>query len=298
MQQQDAEPKKTTLGLLQDRRIFGEDSVVEVVQAHEEKNREWLKEVPICELLAQHHILHVAIMHAQHPLEVVRTNQSGTFMLACFAGKGEVLVDGSWKTVSAGQACLLPPFVANAMRCIPGQPWDFCWIRYLESRESTPIISEISPVLGSYDPHPLLSAIRGLIAESSGVKSSSQQHLWVELIHHYVLRFAQPHQKDERLWKLWTAVEPHYDKPLTLTDLASIACVSEEHLRRLCKKQLGRSPMQHLTFLRMRRASEMLSTTDEKIETIAHAVGYSSAFHFSNVFVKWVGCRPSEYRMS
>jgi AraC-like DNA-binding protein len=29
---------------------------------------------------------------------------------------------------------------------------------------------------------------------------------------------------------------------------------------------------------------------------IAHEIGYRSAFHFSNVFTKWVGVRPSEYR--
>jgi len=32
--------------------------------------------------------------------------------------------------------------------------------------------------------------------------------------------------------------------------------------------------MQHLTFLRMQRASNLLATTDEKIEAIAHEVGW------------------------
>jgi len=72
--------------------------------------------------------------------------------------------------------------------------------------------------------------------------------------------------------------------------------MSEEHLRRMCKKQLGRSPVQQLTFLRMQRACELLATTEEKVDTIAHQVGYSSGAHFSNAFTKWVGVRPSEYR--
>jgi AraC-like DNA-binding protein len=72
--------------------------------------------------------------------------------------------------------------------------------------------------------------------------------------------------------------------------------MSPEHLRRLCKKELGRSPIQHLTFLRMKHARYLLGTTDDKVEVIAHAVGYESPFTFSNTFKKWVGWRPSELR--
>ena len=296
MSDADTPSQGRTIESLEDHRLFGDGTVAEVVQAHEEKKREWLVGAPVCELLNQHHILHVGIMHAEEPFEIVRTDQSGTFMLACFSGKGRILVDGRWKTVGAGEACLMPPFVANALKCLPGEKWEFCWVRYIESRDSAPIVSNISPVSGRYDPDPLHRSIQGLLAESLGESSHALQHHWVELIHNYVLRFSQPHHKDDRLWKLWKAVEPHYEKQWTLGDLSQLACVSEEHLRRLCKKQLGRSPMQHLTFLRMQRASNLLATTDEKIEVIAHEVGYSSAFHFSNVFAKWVGWRPSEHR--
>ena len=82
----------------------------------------------------------------------------------------------------------------------------------------------------------------------------------------------------------------------SLGDLSGAAFLSEEHLRRLCKKQLGRSPVQHLIFLRMQRASELLATTEDKIDTIAYEIGYASGAHFSNAFTKWVGVRPSEYR--
>jgi transcriptional regulator GlxA family with amidase domain len=65
----------------------------------------------------------------------------------------------------------------------------------------------------------------------------------------------------------------------------------------MCRKQLGRSPMQHLTFLRMQRARHLLSVTDDKIEVIARAVGFKSVFSFSNIFKKWIGWRPSEQRL-
>jgi len=281
-----------------DYHIAGKDTVIEVVQSYAEKERAWLRDQPVCELLAQHHILHTGVMHAQFPFDISRADQSGTFMLACFGGEGRVLADGRWIRIKAGQACLLPPFVANALKCVKGIPWEFCWVRYVESRKSVPIVSELSPIRGNYDTEPLRNAVHGLIAESSGAAVPASQHHWVELIHHYVLRFAQPHQEDERLWRLWQAVEKDLAFDWSLGALADKACLSEEHLRRLCKKQIGRSPVQQLTFLRMQRASELLATTELKVDSVANAIGYVSGAHFSNAFAKWVGIRPSDYRLS
>ncbi|MBK1831305.1 helix-turn-helix domain-containing protein [Verrucomicrobiaceae bacterium R5-34] len=279
-----------------DFRIIGEQTVMEVVQADAETEREWLLDKPVSPLLAQHNIVHAGVMHAQFPFEISRSNQSGTFMMACFSGEGRVLADGRWIKIKAGQACLLPPFVANALKSVKGTTWEFCWVRYVENRDSAPIVSANSPVRGDYDAEPMRHAVRGLIAECQAATSPASQHHWVQLIHDYVVRFAQPHQSDERLWKLWKAVESDLAKDWNLSAMSEKACVSEEHLRRLCKKQLGRSPVQHLTYLRMRRANELLSATDLKVDAIASTIGYTSGAHFSNAFTKWVGIRPSEYR--
>lgn len=289
-QEQDAPGDITILG--------GESSQFGVRgrQAISSGDRPWLADAPECPLLAIHQIAHIGIMRARFPYEILRNRQSGTYLLACFEGEGEVLADGAWKRIRAGHACLLPPFVRNALRCVRDKPWHFAWVRYEESREVMPILSAVSPVVGPYDAIPLRRAVEGLHAEASGPHAAAPLHHWTELIHHYVLRFAQPTQPDDRLWRVWHEVEKSLARDWSLTDLAALACVSEEHLRRLCRRRLGRSPMQHLTFLRMQRARHLLSVTDEKIETIARAVGFRSVFSFSNIFKKWIGWRPSEQR--
>ena len=55
--------------------------------------------------------------------------------------------------------------------------------------------------------------------------------------------------------------------------------------------------MQQITYLRMQRAAGLLTSTGDKIESIAHAVGYQNPFVFSTTFKKWIGWRPSEYRV-
>jgi transcriptional regulator GlxA family with amidase domain len=108
--------------------------------------------------------------------------------------------------------------------------------------------------------------------------------------------FARPDPGDRRLERLWDEVTPRLSENWTLERMAAICFLSEEHLRRLCRKELGRSPINHLIHLRMQKAAELLAKTDDKVESVAAAVGYANAFVFSNTFKRWIGFRPSDYR--
>ncbi len=270
------------------------------VKASETDSPDWLAEAPVCGQLKQKNITHVGVMNAVHPFRVVRLRQSGTFMFACLSGQGQVMVDGRWVSVSAGEACLLPPFVANAIQAIEGAPdWKFCWVRYLDSPDRLPVVFSKSPVKGEFDTGPLAHAVEGLHAESlRAAPAPASCHLWIELIQGYVTEFSEPAHGDPRLWRLWQAVGSDLARPWAIREMAAIAAVSNEHLRRLCLHEMGRSPGKQVIFLRIQQACHLLATTDDKIETIAHAVGYESAFTFSTTFKKWTGLRPSEFRNS
>lgn len=268
------------------------------VKSSEDDARGWLAAAPVCPAMERKNIAHAGVMGAKYPFKVVRLFQSGTFMFACLSGKGEVMVDGRWITVGANEACLLPPFTANAIQVIRGEPeWKFCWVRYLETPGQNPLVSAKSPVKGPFAATAFSHAVEGLHAESSKREPSPAQiHLWIELIHGYVTAFAQPAHGDPRLWRLWQAVEAEPGRAWTMHELAETATMSIEHLRRLCAKELGRSPGKHVTSLRIQRACHLLSTTDAKISTIAKAVGYESPFTFATTFRQWTGLQPSAHR--
>ena len=270
------------------------------VKSSGDDSRGWLTAAPQCPAMERKAIAHAGVMSAVYPFRVVRLFQSGTFMFACLSGRGEVMVDGRWVEVGANEACLLPPFTANAMQAIRGQPeWKFCWVRYLETPGKNPLVSAKSPVKGNFDAAAFSHAVEGLHAEASKCEPSiSQSHLWIELIHGYVTAFAQPTHGDPRLWRLWQQLEANLDRHWSIHEMAAIATMSMEHLRRLCLRELGRSPRKHLTFLRIQRACHLLSTTDEKISTIAKAVGFDNSFAFATTFRKWTGLQPSAHRNS
>ncbi|HZZ71168.1 MAG TPA: AraC family transcriptional regulator [Pirellulales bacterium] len=268
---------------------------VAIVRADEADPRAFLASGAVCGALGHVRIRHLAAGNLPCPFRIVRTKLGGTFFLACYGGEGRVLVDGRWKVCRAGQAALLPPGTLHAFHTAEKKSWDICWVRYQESPGQKPLAAVHSPLLAQYDPEPLRLAILGLHRECTEQNTPALLERWVELIHAYVLRFAQPASLDPRLWELWTRVAEKLAQPWSVATMAHAAHLGEKQLQRLCRRELGRTPRQQLIWLRMRRAAELLTSTGGKIETIAAQVGYDNAFVFSSTFKRVMGFSPSEY---
>lgn len=270
----------------------------ELVETHcvGPRTRERIVRAKDCPALAAHGIAHVGIADAAPPYTMVRTDLPGAYFLACFAGEGRILLDGRWQRCTAGMACLAPPHVLHAFHAVVGKRWGFAWVRYDAGSGQGPLINASAPVLAKFPAETIRAAIEGLAAEQAGGNQPWSLHHWGELVHGYVTRFAQPWHVEDRLAKLWDAVAAAPGHPWTLSELARRSHCSGEHLRRLCRRQLGRTPMQQVTYLRIRHAATLLTRSDDKLEIIATEVGYANPFVFSNTFKRWTGWRPSEYR--
>jgi len=245
--------------------------------------------------------MHVGYLSSKGGLNIRRENQGGSFILVTDKGHGEVLIDGSWQVAGVDQAVLLPPFMPNHLRSSENAAWSFSWIRFRAESSRRPVVHSLSPSTCNFPHQPFRHVVEGLVQEvKRGGQGDGRQDaglsLWVELLHHYALRIANPAQSDERLQRMWRQVGASLAHPWDQSEMAQIACMSREHLRRLCKRELGRSPNQHLIFLRMRRARDLLVSTNDTIEAISSAVGYENPFTFSNTFQKWMGRRPSSLR--
>ncbi len=260
------------------------------------KTVRWVLDAESCRALAVPRIARLGIDLAAPPYARVRLHPPGSFIMACVSGQGRVMLDGRWQTLSAGWACMAPPRVPNAFHAVKGAKWHFLWVRYDEPAFVSPLVSAASPVRVKVDADQLTRVWEGLRSEWEGQRDNKALHHWIELVHHHALQLAKPWQRHERLRQLWAEVEVSLPVDWSVATLAKKAHVSEEHLRRLCWKELGRSPMAHLTSLRIQAARALLANTDDKQEVIAQMVGYQSPIAFSRAFRRWAGCLPSEYR--
>ena len=143
--------------------------------------------------------------------------------------------------------------------------------------------------MASFDAVPLRHAVMGPFHEMAGAGDAASSALWADLIERYVDRFVEPRQHEKRLHQLWKKVQLDLARPWTLKELAGLGAMSPEHLRRRCQRNMGRSPMQQLTVLRIQHAAHLLATSDEKFGTIAHGVGLLEP-------VRLLECVQEDYR--
>src|SRR5258707_15366284 len=78
------------------------------VRATHVESRPWIENFPVCQTLDQYSMVHIGIQEAMAPTRIVRTKQTTTYFLACYGGRGRVLIDGRWRICREGFACLLP----------------------------------------------------------------------------------------------------------------------------------------------------------------------------------------------
>lgn len=88
----------------------------------------------------------------------------------------------------------------------------------------------------------------------------------------------------------------NYAQPLTRKELAEKVGVSENYLSQIFHQELGISPWDSLTRLRIQKARELLIGNEDTITQVAMQVGFNDLAYFSRVFRKQIGLSPQEYR--
>ncbi len=260
------------------------------------RTRRWAVAHERCTEFRAHRIARLGVEHAVTPYRRVRVQPVGSFFLATTEGEGRILLDGKWQRVTPGSLFMAPPRVLNAFHAVGSRAWDFCWLRYEEPHWVRPLVGADSPVRAAAGGMEIARCIGGLRAEWEGAQDPKMLHHWTSLIHAHAERAARPCSTDERLAGLWAMVSADLTHPWTLQSLADRMHASAEHLRRRCQADMGRSPMQQVTYMRMQHAQLLLETTEEKVDAVAARVGYGDGSVFARAFKRWVGMGPREYR--
>lgn len=88
----------------------------------------------------------------------------------------------------------------------------------------------------------------------------------------------------------------HYAEDISLNTVADFVYLNRDYLSRQFKKEVGINFSEYLLALRLKRAKQLLETTNMRISDVALSVGMTNMSYFSTVFHKSFGYTPNEIR--
>ena len=91
-------------------------------------------------------------------------------------------------------------------------------------------------------------------------------------------------------------MEANLEEPLRLSEVARLVGVSQRHLERLFKRQLGESPNGYYLKVRLNSGRKILMQSRLSIWEISSACGFQTSSHFSKSYRMLFGNSPSTER--
>mgnify|MGYP006288769729 CR=1 FL=1 len=94
-------------------------------------------------------------------------------------------------------------------------------------------------------------------------------------------------------------IEEHFAEDLKLEEVADhCAGVTKEYFSTVFHNITGTTFSQYIAGLRIARAKELLTASDQKVISVCFDSGFNDLSHFNRTFKKLTGVTPSEYRNS
>jgi len=99
-----------------------------------------------------------------------------------------------------------------------------------------------------------------------------------------------------RLRRVEDYVMAHFDRCISLSDLAKVAGLSRMHFAAQFRAATGYRPREYLLHQRIEHAKSLLSNTETPLVEVALAVGFCTQAHFSTVFKRITSKTPARWR--
>ncbi|RAP78352.1 AraC family transcriptional regulator [Paenibacillus montanisoli] len=250
-------------------------------------------------------------------------------------GKGMHVFEGTHYEVHAGDVFIINPGETHAYEVEKDEQMEIINCLFMPSFIPDALLAELE-ITGSMDyfyVHPFLKQevrfnhrlnlhgqdaahvlllLENMIREMNGRSIGHTTLIRLQLIEllvllsrYYTLMHQQrvhpsPRQMEREMTvkRIYGYLERNYEKQITLQSLSSLFNVSIRQLNRLMQEEYNRSVFEALHEVRIERAKHLLLDTDEKVIVIATMVGYEDQSFFNRLFLRHVGCSPSQYRAS
>ncbi len=237
-------------------------------------------------------------------------------LIYCVKGSGRYQVNGKHYEVKANQYFILPAKVPHVYASNNEDPWTIYWVHFRGTLAAHYAEGSEKPITVSTNLNSRIADRNNIFEDifmtlSDGYTIDNLRYT-SSLLHFYLgsLRYLPVYRKCHKREECVKAedsvvtnaalqyMEENLEKPIALQDLANYTGYSVSHFSMIFRSNTGHSPLSYFNLLKVKKACELLETTDMKINQISCKVGIDDSYYFSRLFTKTVGISPKKYRES
>lgn len=243
-------------------------------------------------------------------------------------GKGKVYVNRKSYELLPGQLFLIPKFAYHCYEC--NDFMEHYYICFFDETtggkginnpmkmnlqlDATPLDYSLMERFLALNPHKSLPSTdpkhydnnRHIYAKEEDIPASTFSHrieshgILLQLFSRFVtqecLLSSPANSSYEKLDTAIQYINKHLDRPLPVSTLAALMCITPDHFSKVFKRIIGLPPCEYIQMKRIERAQTLLMTSHLPIAEIAGKVGISNLSQFSRLFSKIARCSPRQYR--
>lgn len=218
-------------------------------------------------------------------------------------------INGYAYACTPGSICLLSPFDYHYFR-FPDEDAASCCVSFTEDVLAKEVLDVLNSAempcflqLNKEETEETCRLLRLLDSELSGMpemylsmSESIVNQLMISLLRSAGAEHPRPvHQKSDIRYAI-PYIRRHFREPLTLTEVAAVFNVTQNHFCKYFKKITGITFKEYLLQLRLEYAMKRLRLTRDSITEICLDSGFNSPSYFAKAFKSQFGCAPTAFR--
>jgi len=112
----------------------------------------------------------------------------------------------------------------------------------------------------------------------------------------FIIFNGQKEHSDNSIRNAQVFIENNFEEKISIDQLADKFAISRRNFIRRFKKATSNTPLEYIQRVKVEAAKKGLESTSENISDIMFSVGYSDTKSFRNVFKKYTGMSPLDYK--
>ena len=227
-------------------------------------------------------------------------------LLYVMRGKSHFEIDGQWHTVEEGHIVIYFPDEPQHYYYELCDSPDIYWLHFTGSRAEE-ILSRLSLLEPRIFPVQIKDIYKSLfdrIIQEFQLKRINYGDIADTCFYELLLTMSRSvsetdgklSEQNEQVQQAVQLFHNRFQENFSLADYARQCGMSVCWFTRIFHRQMGVSPRQYLTDVRINKAKELLTSSSYNIGEISAVVGYENPLYFSRLFKKHTGFSPSEYR--